>query len=79
MFLFSLTAGFLIHGRHARIFGPILDQMFDQGFGQVVWTREYNVQYYWDGEIQCTGLQGREHTVLQYYRDGEKRGTKPCN
>ena len=54
-----LTAGFLIHGRHGRIFGQIFGQVFDQGF--------------WPGffgqKIQCTGLPGQRNTVLQFDRD----------
>ena len=51
-----------------RFLAIFLARVFDQGFGD----RKYSVQYYWDGEIQCTVLPGQKNTVLQYYRDGEK-------
>ena len=57
------TVGFLIHGRHARIFGQNFDQIFDQIFGQGFWPG------FLDPKIQCTGLLGRRNTVLQVYRD----------
>ena len=60
------TAGFLIHGRRARIFGQIFDQVFGQVFDQGFWPA------FFDQKIQCTVLLGRKNTVLQYYRDGKK-------
>ena len=56
----TTTAGFLIHGLRARIFG----QIFDQGF----WPGCF------EQKIQCTVLPGRKNTVLQYYRDGNHLG-----
>ena len=58
------TAGFLIHGRHARIFDQMFDKMFGQiltrVFGQGFWDRQYNVHYYRDGEIQFYSSTGTE-------------------
>ncbi len=37
--------------------GRVVDQVFGQGFDQVLGEgkkRKYSVQYYWDGNIQCT-------------------------
>ena len=59
----TYTAGFLIHGRRARIFGQIFDQIFGQVFDQVFWPG------FFGQKIQCTILLGRRNTVLQYYRD----------
>ena len=53
-----------------QIFDQFFGQVFDQGF---LPPKKYTVQYYWDGEIQCTVLPGLNITVLQYYRDGAKR------
>ena len=55
------TAGFLIHGRHARIFGQIFDkifgQIFDQGvLAKVFWTE--NTVY------STTGTEKYSFTVL---------------
>ena len=55
------TAGFLIHGRRARI-------SFGQNFDQGVWPD------FLDQKMQCTELPGRENTVLQYYPDGKQLG-----
>ena len=67
------TAGFVIHGRHARIFGQIFDQIFGQVFDQGFWP----------------GFSGQKNTALQYYRVGKysfkvlpgrsKPRGKPCN
>ena len=46
--------GFLIHGRHARIFGQIFDQIFGQVFDQVF------DQGFWHQKIQCTVLPGQK-------------------
>ena len=59
----QLTAGFLIHGRHARIFGQIFDQIFGQVFDHGFWPG------FFEQKIQCTGLPGHRTTVLQYHRD----------
>ena len=45
-----------------QIFGQIFDQIFGQVFGQV-FGPEYSVQYYRDGEIQCTVLLGRKNLL----------------
>ena len=39
-----------------QIFDQIFDQVFDQGFG----IRKYSLQFYRDGEIQCTVLLGQK-------------------
>ena len=57
-----------------QIFGQVFDQIFfglvfDQGFDQGFWSPKYSVQFYWDGEIQCTFLPGPKNTVLQFYQD----------
>ena len=61
------TAGFLIHGRRARIFGQIFDQIFgqvfDQGFWLGFWTRKYSVQYYGDEKIQLYSTTGTEKSL----------------
>ena len=69
----TITAGFLIHGRRARIFGQIFDQIFGQIFDQGFWPGCFGQK------IQCTVLRGRKNTALQYYRDGKKPREKPCN
>ena len=61
------TAGFLIHGRRARIFGQIFDQIFGQIFDQGFWpgflgTEDTVLQFYWDGEIQFYSSTGMEKT-----------------
>ena len=55
-----------------QIFGQVFDQVFDQGFDQGFWSPKYSVQFYWDGEIQCTFLPGPRNTVLQFYQAPEK-------
>ena len=56
-----------------QIFGQFFDQIFvqvfDQGFDQDFGSPKYSVQFYWNGEIQCTFLQGRKLTVLQLHQD----------
>ena len=42
-----------------QIFGQVFDQVFDQVFGQG-FDQKYSVQFYWDGEIQCTVLLGQK-------------------
>ena len=64
------TAGFLIHGRRARIFGQIFDQIFGQVFDQGFWPG------YFGQKIQCTVLPGRKNTVLP---GRKKPREKPCN
>ena len=59
----SYTVRFLIHGRHARIFGQIFDQIFGQVFDQGFWPG------FFGQKIQCTGLPGQRNTVLQFDRD----------
>jgi len=44
--------------------GQIFGQVFDEGFGQVFWSRKYSVQFYSDREIQ-------------FYRVRRKRREKP--
>ena len=45
---------------------------------RVFWIRKYSVQVYWDGEMQFYRSTGtKKNTVLQFYRDGEKRD-KSC-
>ena len=51
------TVGFLIHGRHARIFGQIFDQIFGNVFDQGFWP------WFFGHKIQCTGLPGQRNTV----------------
>ena len=53
LFFKGCTAGFLIHGRRARIFGQIFDQILGHIFDQGFWP----------------GFFGTENTVLKYYRD----------
>ena len=38
----------------------VLGQIWDQIWGQVWGIRKYSVQFYWDGEIQCTVLLGQK-------------------
>ena len=52
-----LTAGFLIHGRHAQIFGQNFDQIFGQVFDQRFWPG------FGGQKIQCTVLPGQRNTV----------------
>ena len=44
-------------------FGQIFGQVFDEGFGQVVWGRKYSVQFYRD----------RTNTVLQGQKKKERK------
>ena len=44
----------------AQVFDQIFGQVFDQGFDQGFWSQKYSVQFYWDGELQCTFLLGRK-------------------
>ena len=64
----DVTAGFLIHGQRAWLFGQIFDQIFGQVFDQGFWPG------FLDQKIQCAVLYGRKNTALQYYRDGENLG-----
>ena len=65
--------GFLIHGRHARIFGQIFGQIFDQIFGQVfdqIFGQVFD-QVFGQGFDQVLG-EGKYHKYsVQYYRDGK--------
>ena len=56
------TAGFLIHGWHARIVGQIFDQIFGQVFDQGFWPG------FWGPEttvFSTTGTEKYSFTVLQ--------------
>ena len=63
---FSDIFGQIFAGFFGQIFGQIFDQIFGQVFDQGFLAPKYSVQYYWDGQIQCTVLPGqRKHTI--YY------------
>ena len=77
--IWPYIAGFLIHGRHARILGQSFKESFGQIFDRVfgientvystTGTEEYSVQYYRDGKIQfycSTGMEkkgGNNHAL----------------
>ena len=43
-----------------QVLGQILDHIFDQVFDQGFGIRKYSVQFYRDGELQCTVLLGQK-------------------
>ena len=72
------TAGFLIHGRHARIFAQIVNKIcclfFWPGFlARVFWTENTVYRSTGTEKYSLTVLPGQRNTVLQVYWDGERR------
>ena len=57
-----------------RFLGRFLTRVFGQGF----WAEDTVYSTTGTEKYSFTVLSGRKHTVLQYYRDGEKRGKQPC-
>ena len=51
---FAFTMGFFIHGRHAEIFGQIVEQVFVLGAENTI------LQFYWDGEVHFYSSTGTE-------------------
>ena len=77
-FVIFCTVRFLIPGRRALFFGQIFG-IRQEGGGMVFGIRPVwgGIQFYRPtGADKCsfTVPQGRINTVLQYYRDGQKRG-----
>ena len=66
-------AGFLIHGRSARIFGQIFDQIFGQVFDQGFWPG------FLDQKLQCTVLQGTAKYIFTILPGERTPREKPCN
>ena len=67
----------------SQVFGQIFDQIFGQIFDQGFWPGflgTENTVYSTTGaeKYSFTVLPGQKNTVLQYYRDGEKWGKRPC-
>ena len=44
----------------ARFFTRFLVRFLARFLTRVLWIRKYSVQFYWDGEIQCTVLLGQK-------------------
>ena len=75
--LAAITVGFSIHGRHARIFGHIFDQISDhicdRGFWPGSLNRKYSFAVLLGLRHTMYSITGTEKYSVQYYPDRENK------